>query len=155
MLHKTLIFALFFAAIWTQPAWAQNTDVTTDEDAIRSLFAEMEAAVADRDAARVASLHLQDSDVWIAGQPLVSGIDTIQRSEEEFYATPGFQGWGITSVGKIRFIDPDVAIVNIEEKATFTDRVLQGETTVVLARRDGGWRFAAVRAMSLESLPAR
>ena len=150
---KPILLAVLITVIVTVPAWGQDTDGYSDEDAIRAVFAEMEAAVADRDAARVASLHIQDSDVWIAGQPLISGIDAIRRSEEDFYATPGFQSWGITSVGAIRFIDDNVAIVNIEEVARFTDQDMKGETTVVLTRRDGRWLFAAVRAMQLLPLP--
>jgi uncharacterized protein (TIGR02246 family) len=145
--NRTILLALALAAIGTGPSWGQSTNGRSDEDAIRAVFAAMEAAVAARDPAGVAALHVQDSDIWMAGGDLLSGEADLLRNEEEFEATPGFQGYRIASIGKIRFLGVDAAVVNIEEVARIADKEQQAGSTVIFVRRDGRWRIAGVRVM--------
>ena len=144
---RSILLAVALMAIGTGSSWAQSTNRQPDEKAIRAIFAEMEAAVAARKPERVAALHAPDSDIWMSGGDVISGMDEILRNEQEFEGTSGFQGYRIASIGKIRFIGGDAAIVNIEEVAMIAGKEQQAGSTVIFARRDGRWRIAGVRVM--------
>ena len=129
-----------------------DQDRSADEAAIRTLLATNEASTNQRDAAGVAATFAPDADIWIAGGPRVSGPAEIRRSEEEFYRTPGFQEWHVT-IDTIRFLSSDVAVVETTTITTFATSQTRGQRTWVVARRDGSWKIAAVRVMTIEEQP--
>ncbi len=119
-----------------------------DADAIRALIAAIEAATNRRDAAGVAATFTSDGDLWVAGGPRFSGPAEIRRNEEEFYRTPGFQKWRITAES-IRFLTSDVALVDSASKTTLDSGETQAKATIVVVRKNGDWRIAAVRVMDV------
>ena len=127
-------------------------DRSADEAAIHALLATNEAATNRRDAAGVAATFVPEGDIWIIGRSRISGLDEIRRNEEEFYSTPGFQGWHAT-IDAIRFISPNVALVESTDVTTLDTGETVYQTTWVTIRQNGDWRFAAVRVMSLEGQP--
>lgn len=140
------------AAVRVLPVVAPETDRTADEAAIHALLAENEAATNRRDAAGVAATFVPDGDIWIVGDLRISGLDEIRRNEEAFYSTPGFQEWHST-IETIRFISPNMALVESTSVTTLDAGKIRSEETLVLTRRNGDWRFAAVRVMSLKEQP--
>ena len=127
-------------------------DRSADEAAIRALLATNEAATNRRDSAGVAATFVPEGDIWIVGRSRISGFDEIRRNEEEFYITPGFQEWHAT-IDSIRFISPDVALVESTDVTTLDTGETGAQSTWVASRHNGDWRFAAVRVMSLEGQP--
>ena len=127
-------------------------DRAADAAAIHALLATNEAATNRRDAAGVAATFMPEGDIWIVGGSLISGLDAIRRNEEEFYSTPGFQGWHAT-IDAIRFISPNVALVESTDVSTLDTGETVYQTTWVTIRQNGDWRFAVVRVMSFEGQP--
>ena len=141
-----------------QTAATEHRESTTDQDrsadeaAIRALLAANEASTNQRDAAGVAATFAPDGDIWIVGGPWVSGPAEIRRSEEEFYRTSEFREWRVT-INTIRFLSPDVAVVETTTITTLATSETRGQATLVVARRDGAWKIAAVRVMRVEEQP--
>lgn len=129
-----------------------DQDRSADEAAIRALLATNEAATNRRDSAGVAATFVPEGDIWIVGRSLISGLDEIRRNEEEFYSTPGFQAWHVT-IDSIRFITPDVALVESTSVTTLDTGEIGAQSTWVASRHNGDWRIAAVRIMKLEGQP--
>lgn len=121
-------------------------DSTSDVVAIRELLARNEAATNRRDAAGVASTFMLDAELWIAGGPRFVGSAEIQRNEEEFYRTPGLQDWSVT-VESIRFLTPDVALVDAASVTTIDDEESRSRAGLVVVRSETDWRIAAVHVM--------
>ena len=87
-----------------------------------------------------------NGDIWIVGNPRISGLDEIRRNEIEFYNTPGFQSWKIT-IEEIRFISTDVALVESTGATNLDTETIEEQATWVVSRRNDEWRIAAVRIM--------
>ena len=127
-------------------------DRSADETAIHALLATNEAATNRRDAAGVAATFVPEGDIWIVGGSLISGLDAIRRNEEDFYNTPGFQAWHAT-IDSIRFIGLDVALVESSDVTTLDSGEIGAQSTWIVSRQDGDWRFAAVRVMNIDQQP--
>jgi uncharacterized protein (TIGR02246 family) len=151
---RSILLALALTAIGAGSSWAQGTNRESDEKAIRAVFTEMEAAVAARKPERVVALHAPDSDIWMSGGDVISGRDGLLRNEQEFEAKSGLRNYRVASIGKIRFLGADAAIVNIEEVATIAGKEEQAGSTVIFTRREGRWLIAGVRLMRF-SPPAK
>jgi len=127
-------------------------DRSEDEAAIRELLVANEAATNRHDSTGVAATYTSEGDVWIVGYPRLSGLDEIRRNEEEFYSTPGFQEWR-TTIDAIRFISRDAAIVETTDLTILDTGELAAQTTWIVSRNNGKWRFVAVRVMSFDEQP--
>lgn len=127
-------------------------DRDADKIAIRKLLAANEAATNRHDSAGVVATYTSNGDVWIVGSPRLSGSEEIRRNEEEFYSTPGFQKWR-TSIDSIRFIGRDAAIVETTDLTIMDDGDFAAQSTWIVSRHDGQWRFVAVRVMRFEHQP--
>ena len=131
---------------------ADLPDREADEAAIRALLATNEAATNRRDAEGVVETYLPDGDIWIVGLPRISGLDEIRRNEEEFYSTPGFQSWE-ARIDTIRFLSPDVALVESSDVTTLDSGQIEAQSTWVVSRQNSDWRIAAVRIMVFGEQP--
>ena len=153
MLLGTLsVVAMSCSTVEQTPNAEGEPDRSADEAAIRAKIAANEAATNRRDAAGVAATFVPDGDIWIVGDSRISGLDEIRRNEEAFYSTPGFQEWHST-IETIRFISPNMALVESTSVTTLDAGKIRSEETLVLTRRNGDWRFTAVRVMSLKEQP--
>jgi len=129
---------------------SDEVDRSADEAAIRSLLAANWAASNAHDAVGVAATYLPDGDAWIAGLARVSGSKEIRRLEEEFGGMPGFESYR-AAIDTIRFISRDAAIVEVSATTNLDTGNFDEETTIVVARTDGGaWRIAAWRVMTVD-----
>jgi uncharacterized protein (TIGR02246 family) len=122
---------------------------TADAEAIRALLARNEAATNRRDAAGVAATFMSDAELWIAGGDRFSGLEEIQQNEEDFYRTPGLQDWRVT-VEAIRFLTPDVALVDTASTTTLGSGESRSRGGIVVVRSEAGWRIAAVHVMETQ-----
>lgn len=142
--HRFLcaVASCFVLAACRQPEQRLNT--ASGEDAIRAQLAANVAATNRRDAAAVAATFTDDADMLLPGQPRISGIEAIRRNEETFYRMP-FSEWNL-SVDRVRFLTPDVAIVDTRSRTVIGRDTMQSNDVLVMFRRDAKWRIAAVRA---------
>lgn len=129
---------------------AQSNLSPADEAAVRDIVRRYTEARELSDPKAIGALFTSDADQyttsgeWRRGVPqLVKGmLDTSARN-------PGARS---IAVAAVRFITPDVAIVDGEYKTGTDARQLW--TTVTVKREPGGWRIAAIRNMAPTS-PAR
>jgi uncharacterized protein (TIGR02246 family) len=128
---------------------ASAPDRVADEVAIRAVIAANEAAANRHDAAGVAATYVADADLIAGSNPLVAGRDAIRRHEEAFMAATPALEFKANPLG-IRFLGPDVAIVECNSTHRFASGETRERATLVLVRRDGAWAIAAVRVLPPE-----
>jgi uncharacterized protein (TIGR02246 family) len=133
---------LISVVLVARPAWAQGH--SGDEASIRANVAAYEAAINKRDGAAVSALFAPDGDYIFFDGPRVVGRDAIKQSNEH-----GISSWPSTmhftlEVTDIRFLRPDLAIV--ETLAHFSEGDMRSNRgTAVVIRRNGKWLIAALR----------
>ena len=115
---------------------------SADEAAIRALLVENQTAFNRQDAAGVAATYTPDEDIWIVDGPQGSRADEIRRLEEDFYRTSGFREGKITN-DTMRFVRPDVALVETTATTTLDAGERRSQATFVVVCRGGAWKIAA------------
>ena len=90
-----------------------------DEAALRGVVTAFEAAVNKRDMAAVAALYTTDADAVVGDAPVANGRTAIQAGlHRDWGSSPASRRIHLTVVD-IRFLGPDVALVNT--RAQFTE----------------------------------
>ena len=140
---RWLIFGLCMAA--AIPVTAQQpAQGAADEAAVRDIVQRYTRARELNDPAAIEALFTTDADQytssgdWRRGLPaLVKGMLATSASN------PGIRA---ITIAAVRFVTPDVAIVDGEYKTGTDSRPLW--TTLVVKREAKGWRIAAIRNMA-------
>jgi uncharacterized protein (TIGR02246 family) len=135
---------LLWLALAGSPAAQSPVANASDEDAVRDIVRRYTQARELSDPKAIEALFTADADQyttsgdWRRGIPrLVSGmLETSARN-------PGARAIAIAAV---RFVTPDVAIVDGEYKTGADGRQLW--TTLIVKREPRGWRIAAIRNMA-------
>ena len=142
---RTCTFVLLLGLVLSvTPGAGQSKASSADEAAVRDVVRRYTEARELSDPKAIEALFTVDADQyttsgeWRRGVPqLVKGmLDTSARN-------PGARA---IAVAAVRFITPDVAIVDGEYKTGTDARQLW--TTVTVKREPGGWRIAAIRNMA-------
>jgi uncharacterized protein (TIGR02246 family) len=133
-------------------ATAQETqERAADEAAIRQVVAAFIGTREADDAESLAALLTEDVDQQVTSGALRVGREQVVR--DSLATTVATGGERHIDIDTIRFLGSDVAIADgdydIVGRLDGVDRHYR--TTMVLTRRDGTWRIAAIRNM----LPAR
>ena len=130
-------------------AVATGQDQSADEAAIRSLWMGVESALNDSDPAAMASFFLPDGDLIRYDGPRVVGREAIQAALEPRFAERS-STWRIAiRIENLRFIRPDVAVV--DTIATFNEgEVRSNRGTTLLVREQDGWRIAMHRVFAAQ-----
>lgn len=120
-----------------------------DEAAIRANQAAIAAALNHRDVAAFVSLLTPEADAVFGDSPLLVGREAIRDFETTDFPTwPSAMRITLT-VTRIRFLAPDVALV--DEDGHFTEgAVPANRATVVMMRQDGKWLQASVRVYAAQ-----
>ena len=149
MLRLMLVLILPLAALSCRPGEQGEQDRASDEVAIRALATAYESAVNQRDAAGIADLCTTDGDVIVYDQPRLVGRDAIRQAQEaRFAALPATLRISLT-VTHIRFLTPDLAIV--ETVATFNEGdIRENRGTSVVIRKGANWLHAALRVYAAQ-----
>ena len=124
---------------------------SADEAAIHAQTAAYESSLNKRDPAAVAALFVPDGDLVFFDSPRVSGRDALIQNTKDAVAT-----WPATmrftlSITAIRFLTPDVAIVDTEAHFSEGDMRANRGTSVVV-RQKGKWLIAALRVFPAQRL---
>ena len=151
LFQVSLLLTLAIAAASCRtPEQASSTpaeqNMATDEAAIRAEVVATEAAINRRDFAGFAAQFTPDGDAIIVDSPRISGHDAIRRTFETGWADAPANRQITITVGSIRFLSDDIAVV--DNRARFSaGEPTQDRATAVMVRRDGGWRIAALRIL--------
>jgi uncharacterized protein (TIGR02246 family) len=149
MRTKIPLLAIAFAVTafaFTAPTSANMApppEVTAEND-IRAVDSEMQAAVAAKDAVKVATFYAADATVLPPGAPPIEGSEGITAFWKAFLATPGLSlTWEFTRV-KVS-ASGDVAVAQGPYTMTTgegsTKTVEQGKSVVTWVMTDQGWRM--------------
>ena len=145
------VLMLFLAIGLSAPscaAFAQQR--ASDENAIRSQVKALEGALNTRDAIGGAGLFAEDGDQIVLSSSLYRGRSTIERAyREKRLAIPEGKHILIT-VQSVRFISPDVALVDVEGQLVETPSTSKDRAFYVMVRRGGSWHIAALRVFAPE-----
>jgi uncharacterized protein (TIGR02246 family) len=126
-----------------------------DEDAIRQVIEQRRVAWNAQDTKTYASLLTSDADIVSATGRAAYGREEIIRLYVEQMSGP-YRGAKVAStvVTRIRFVRPDVALVDTEfemEGVHARDGavmpLISGLTNFVLTKEDGGWLISSIRGM--------
>ena len=130
------------------PVQGQNQDEATVREVVRKYMEARE----NRDAQALEALFTADADQhttageWRRGRAAVVP-GSLASSERN-------AGTRTIRVESVRFVTPDVAIADGPYEIASSNGVRRMWTTIVLARRQDGWRIAAIRNMVPATAPA-
>jgi uncharacterized protein (TIGR02246 family) len=127
-----------------------------EEKAVRDLWESFEQAFNEYDAAKVAELYAPDADRVDAGGEWACGRSEIRRQYESELerrkADPSVRPFQPTI--RLRFVRPDVAMIDGEWDWMRSGRIVRGQFTVVASKEKGSWWITSGRVRALLSLPS-
>ncbi len=128
------------------PAMQGNPE---DEEAIRKQIERLAQVHEKGDAKAIAALWDLDGDMIIRSDSVVKGRAAVEKAMAEVYSQRE-EGFTITiTMDSIRFLKPDVAIVNTSAEGTKSKerKPWNDRGTWVMIRKDSQWLVAALRVM--------
>jgi len=143
MRNMTLLIILL-AATFSHLAFSQNG---ADETAIRELIAQYLDIRAQNDEQALLAILTADADQLTTSGTLRTGRNDVSRGS--LASSRNNSGNRSISVDSIRFIKPDVAIVNGRYNILERDNAPDSHylTTFVVLVEDGRWKISAIRNM--------
>lgn len=140
MTRKTLLeFVVALAA--GLPLVAQSSD----EAAIRALVQKYMEARNTKDAEATRALFTSDADQLVSSGEWRKGIDALVRGA--MASSQKEAGKSTITVESIRFVTPDIAIMDGRYEVPSGNDVRKMWSTMVVKRTNEGWRIAAIRNM--------
>lgn len=126
------------------PAKAQSR--AADESVLRARVAAFETAYNKRDATALGALYAMDADLIVVDGPTATGRAAIIAASQRDWASGTATRRISLTVTSIRFVGPDVAVINT--RARFNEgSVREDRGTWVSVRQSGGWVMGALRVM--------
>jgi uncharacterized protein (TIGR02246 family) len=136
-----LIFAICLAIPCGQ---AQSSDV--DTRAVRDVIAQYMRARNDKNAEALPRLFTPDADQLVSTGEWRKGLDNLIRGTSA--SSQKEMGRSSIAIESVRFIDPDVAIVDGRYETTSVNGTVRNMwTTLVMKRTKDEWRITAIRNM--------
>jgi uncharacterized protein (TIGR02246 family) len=129
-------------------AEAARADTAADEAAIQEVLASFRKSWDTPGMPGLEALFTEDADFVVVTGRWLQGRDEVVRYHREllqtFYAGSRTLPW---SIGKVRFLTPDLAITHVASGARYTrdgiEHVRTGLATAVLAKQNGKWLITA------------
>ena len=119
-----------------------------DERAIRETVEAIPTALNARDWEAAAAPFAEDGDVLVPGSPLASGRAAISAFWEQGWSDVPDRRIAVT-IQAIRFLGPDVAIVELTAEFSVGEPT-RDRATYVIVRTGDAWQVAALRVMLAE-----
>jgi uncharacterized protein (TIGR02246 family) len=137
-LSMTLVCAV---ALSTQVAMAGQAGTAADETTIRQRLTLYAAARTARDAHTEALCYAEDGDFRSSAGPFVRGRAEIEK--QLTVANPNYRFE--LDVVTLRFLDPQVAVVEADVRAGVGENLGKLVGTYVMVKRNGEWLIGAAR----------
>ena len=127
------------------PATAQpSTAAAADEAAVRDVVRRYTQARELNDPKVIEALFTADADQYTSSGEWRRGVEALIKGMRETSArNPGVRA---ISIAAVRFVTPDIAIVDGDYKTGTDSRPLW--TTLIVKRESKGWRIAGIRNMA-------
>lgn len=126
-----------------------TSDQVAAEQAIRGIVQATENALNARDFEAFFSFYSEDSDLIVFDAPRASGPSAAQQLMEQAWTAIPSDVRADLTVRAIRFVTPEVAIVDIDGVFTGSEPS-HDRATVVFAHGPDGWRVEATRVIQPE-----
>ena len=120
-----------------------------DERAIRETVEAIPTALNARDWEAAAAPFAEDGDVLVPGSPLASGRAAIAAFWEQGWSDAPDDRRITVTIQAIRFLGPDVAIVELTAEFSVGEPA-RDRATYVIVRTGDAWQVAALRVMLAE-----
>jgi uncharacterized protein (TIGR02246 family) len=137
-LSMTLVCAVVLS---TQVAMAGQAGTAADETTIRQRLTLYAAARTARDAHTEALCYAEDGDFRSSAGPFVRGRSEIEK--QLTVANPNYRFE--LDVVTLRFLDPQVAVVEADVRAGVGENLGKLVGTYVMVKRNGEWLIGAAR----------
>jgi len=146
-LTGTIILLLITPALCAQ-------DADREKAAIQALWQRFEEAVNSSDANIVASLYSPDGDRINSDMEIAKGRAEITAQYEKEFARRKADPSTVPFHAKIaiRFLDPQVAILDGEWEGFRAGKKVRGQFTGIVTKGANGWQIAAGRVRGLKGL---
>jgi uncharacterized protein (TIGR02246 family) len=145
-MRKLLLFLVLLGVFASSTLWPQAAPATGDEAAARDVVARYMQARNQKDEVAVRSLFTPDADQLVSSGEWRKGIDNLVRGA--MASSQKETGSSSISVESVRFLEPDIAIVDGRYRTTSSTRDVRNMwTTLVLKRTRDGWKITAIRNM--------
>jgi uncharacterized protein (TIGR02246 family) len=123
-----------------------------DEAALRKAVTDYTAAWNNHDAKALARIFADDAD-FIGGSGGLMKRDAFEKTAAEEHATVFMDHRLTTTVDQIRFLKPDIAVVDgsykaIGNKSTSGSKAFTGLFTLIMRKSGGNWLCVAMRSIS-------
>ena len=144
-MRRLMVLAVFIVSV--QTALPQSR--SADEAALRAQVAAFESSVNKRNIPGVGALYAADADVIMNDAPVVTGRVAIQTATQRDWGSASPARRITLSITGIRFVGPNVAIVNTRAQIS-EGPVKEDRGTWVMAKQaDGKWLINALRVMPM------
>lgn len=143
---------LLIPICFTALLYGQAPSFGGDSGAVRDVIDQYMRARNNKDADAIRRLFTPDADQLVSTGEWRKGLSSLVRGTSA--SSQKEQGQSSITVESIRFIDPDVAIVDGRYQTTsLNGTVRKMWTTVIVKHTEGTWKITAIRNM-LPALPA-
>jgi uncharacterized protein (TIGR02246 family) len=139
-----VLIATLAVAVCITPVSAQNP--AADETAVRGTVTALTNAINKRDAVSYSALFAADADVIVIDGPRAAGRAAIEAAAAKDWAAAPNERATITPT-EIRFVGPDIAIVNTVARFAGGAITSEDRGTWVLHRESGRWLISGLRVM--------
>lgn len=140
-------------------------DSTQDEAAIREIIDEQVVAWNAGDGSAYSAHFAKDGGLTNIFGMVMYGHEAFEKRHSETFATFFNGTTRLESIRRIRFVTPDVAIVDVDTEVKgikampagvtlASDGVLRTRLLQVFVKRDGAWRIEAYHNVDLKPAPA-
>jgi len=153
MTQIMILSAAIISIVLVAPLCAVTISVpTSDEDAIRKWISDYTVAWNKHDAKSLALLFREDADFVGGSGGVFRGRSQIEQLMAEEFSAP-LKEWKLTNaIEDIRFLKPDIAIVNGTYEATgirsnAQSAPLKGLYTVIMGKERGQWVGLGARSI--------
>jgi uncharacterized protein (TIGR02246 family) len=141
------VFILLAAFVSCRPH-----DQARDEAAIRQFIDQFAQTENSRDGEKLSLLFAPDGEAVVQNEAIASGRDAIRKG-----VTPRLpwseMGPATYKVRRIRFVNPDIALVDAQRAMFSSTFVRSSAVLFILRRRREGWRVESYRSASEKQPP--
>lgn len=152
-LHLAIVMTLFVGFV-CKSVYAQNSNETKDEVAVRAVIKNYENSWNKHDAISLANLYHVDASKVNWYGTYYKGKDSIQALyktiHNSYYKSSHFK---TLSIEDLTFVKPDVVIIHCLDELTGDERnpkqIFHHRRTIVLTKREDVWKILAVQNAKL------
>ena len=151
-LRQIRFLCLCLAVVYTLPATVASAQSAypAEEQAVRDVVARFYEGWNEHDVDKMVSIYAEDIDHINAFGELHKGKPAIREALKRFHAGPGKNSRKTITIEKIRFIKPDVAVVQVRQQSA-----VGNIGTFVMSKESGEWLVVSFTNVEYKLTPTK